>query len=459
MDFKEEIVNILKPLVQIDVNLIEIPPDSKLGDYTVPCFKLAKQLKKAPQLIAEDLAKQLHSTDIFSQIKSTGAYLNFFINKTFYIGQLLSKVHKENQKYGNSKIGKGRNIVVDYSSPNIAKPFGIAHIRSTVIGNAICKIYAALGYNIIGVNHLGDWGTQFGKLMVAYLDWGDPKRLEKEGIDYLVEIYIEFGNKEKTDSSLDDKARAWFKKLEDKDPKAVELWDKFRNLSLIEFNKYYEELEIKFDYFQGESFYNDQLESTVDFVKSKVPTEISEGALIVNLKPKGIDTPLLLRKSDGATTYHTRDLAAALYRIKTWNPEKIVYVVGSPQKLHFNQLFTTLEMMGYKRNTFMHVDFGNMTYEGQMMSTRHGNFVRLSEVISKSIELAKKTIDQKNPDLKNKDAIARQVGIGAIIFGDLSNDRTRDVDFTWEKALNFDGETAPYLQYTHARKCRILRKA
>jgi arginyl-tRNA synthetase len=459
MDFVEEIIKLCQPFIAVEKSLIEIPPDSNLGDYALPCFRFAKQLKKAPQKIAEEIASQLSAPKIFEKIQNIGPYINFFVQKSLLIELTLTRIAHAQSGYGKSDEGAGKNIVIDYSSPNIAKPFGIAHIRSTVIGHALSKIYSALGYHAIGINHLGDWGTQFGKLMVAYRRWGDPNRLEKEGVNYLVEIYIQFGDEAKKNPALDDEARQAFKDLEDRKPDAVTLWEKFRNLSLDEFRRYYDLLGIKFDYYHGESFYNDRLEATIKYVQEKIPTEISEGALIVDLKGLGIKTPLILRKSDEASTYHTRDIAAALYRLRTFDPEKILYVVGTPQKLHFEQLYATLELLGEKRSKFEHVNFGNMTLEGHMMSTRAGNFVLLSEVIDKAISLAKKTIEEKNPTLKNKDEVAKQVGIGAIIFGDLSNDRTRDVDFTWDSVLNFEGETAPYLQYTHARICSILRKA
>jgi arginyl-tRNA synthetase len=463
MDFKEEIVAIFAPIMTIEKDLIEIPPNPDLGDYAVPCFKLAKQMRKAPAQIAQDIAQQLADQITpggpFVRVEAVGPYVNFGINQAILIESVLARVFEAKEAYGTSSEGVGKNIVVDYSSPNIAKPFGIAHIRSTVIGNAICKLYAALGYTIIGINHLGDWGTQFGKLMVAYQKWGDENRLLAEGIDYLVEIYIEFGNRAKEDPSLDDEARAWFKRLEDQDPEAVALWQRFRDLSLEEFNKYYEELEIQFDHIQGEAFYNDRLQSTIEYIKERVPTEISEGALIVRLDDVGIETPVILQKSDEASTYHTRDIAAAMYRLQNYSPERILYVVGAPQTLHFRQLFAVLEKLGEDPSKFVHVPFGNMTYGGEMMSTRKGNFVLLRDVIQRSVELAEQIITEKNPDLANKEEVAKQIGIGAVIFGDLANDRTRDVDFTWEKVLNFEGDTAPYLQYTHARICSIERKA
>jgi len=459
MDFKEEIVKILKPVIDIDISLVEIPSNPDNGDYALPCFKLAGILKKSPNQIAEDLVQKVKNSSLFTKIINVGPYLNFFVNKTLLIKENLQQIYDQGSKYGSSNIGNSKNIVVDFSSPNIAKPFGIAHIRSTVIGNALCKIFSFLSYYVIRINHIGDWGTQFGKLLVAYTKWGDSERLTKEGIDYLVEIYVEFGEKAKGDPILLDEARNWFKKLEDGDFKAIELWKKFRDLSLEEFNRYYKILEIDFDYFHGEAFYNDQLNGTINLVKSKIPTEISQGALIVDLKSKNIETPLILRKSDGATTYHARDIAAALYRIKHFNPEKIIYVVGAPQKLHFMQLFALLEMMGEDRERFAYVDFGSMSYQGEMMSTRHGNFIPLSIVLDKAIEIASRLIEEKNPNLDNKRAVARKIGIGSVIFGDLINDRIHDIEFSWEKAVNLKGETAPYLQYTHARICSIKRKA
>lgn len=459
MNFKGELIKHLKPLLEIEEKIIEIPPDSKLGDFSVPCFRFAKILKKSPVKIAEETVKNLKSNEIFSKIINAGSYINFFVNKSLYIKTILEEIYDKQDNYGNFEVGNGKNIVIDYSSPNIAKPFTVAHIRSTVIGNSICKIYSTLGYNTIGINHLGDWGTQFGKLMVAYKNWGNRKEFEVDGINYLLKIYVEFGDKAKKNPELNAQAREWFKKLEDDDPEAKSLWKEFRDMSLIEFNKYYDELGIKFDYYQGESFYNDQLDSTVDYVESKVKTEISEGAVIIDLKPKKIKTPLLLRKSDGATTYHTRDIAAALYRIKNYTPDKVIYVVAAMQKLHFKQLFTVLGMLGKDINKFAHVEFGIMTIEGEKISTRGGKFILLRDVIDKAKELSLKIIDEKNPDLKDKENIARQVGIGAIIFGDLSNDRTRNVDFTWKKAISFEGETSPYIQYTHARACSIKRKA
>ena len=459
--FEKEIIRIIKKETKLKNINLEVPPNPDLGDFAFPCFQLAKIQKKAPIMIAQSLAVELPKIEGISEIKANGPYVNFFLDKKSLMKETLLQISKEKSKYGESTIGKEKTVVIDYSSPNIAKPFGIAHIRSTVIGNSLYKIHSALGYKVVRVNHLGDWGTQFGKLMVAYRKWGDEKKLEKEGICHLVDIYVKFGEEAEIDTKLEDEARTWFKRLEDGDKEAVELWELFREMSLLEFKRYYKRLDIEFDSYHGEAFYNDKLDKTIKEVQSKAKTEIDDGALIVKLPQSDKEEipPILLRKSDGASTYHTRDLAAALYRLKEYKPNKVVYVVGAPQQLHFKQLFAVLEMMGIDKDKFVHVPFGNMTYEGQMMSTRTGNFVLLEEVLDQSIALALKTIEERNSSLKNKKDVAEIVGIGAIIFGDLVNDRVRDVDFTWEKALDFEGETGPYLQYTHARISSLLRKA
>ncbi len=459
MDFQDEIAKQLSPFITIDPNIIEVPPDPEMGDYAVPCFKFAKQMKKSPSQIAVDLAQNLQPNAFFSRIINTGPYLNFFINKVFLAQEILSEIFLKKSKYGASELGKGKTIVVDFSSPNIAKPFGIAHIRSTVIGNAICNLYSKLGYKLVRINHLGDWGTQFGKLIVAYQKWGDVSLLESEGINHLVQIYIRFSELEETDCNLAIEARAWFKKLEDNDVEAKALWQRFREISIDEFEKYYKELGIKFDFVQGEAFYNDQLDSTLAYVKKRIPVEISDGAVIINLKDSGISTPVMLRKSDGASTYDLRDIAAALYRVQTFKPEKLIYVVDERQSLHFKQLFAVLNMLGEPLHEFVHVSFGKMTYEGVAMSTRHGNFVPLREVMEKAVNMALKIIKEKNPELENKEEVAKMIGVGALIFEDLTNDRMRDIEFKWEKALNFDGDTGAYLQYTYARICSIERKA
>jgi arginyl-tRNA synthetase len=458
MDFKEEIYQILKNEIEISKDMIEIPPDSTLGDYAVPMFKYAKILRNDPKKIAEDLATRIKPNEFITSILNKGPYLNFFVNKQVMAKDILTSIIEPLSDFHFHDEGEEKSIVIDYSSPNIAKPFGIAHILSTVIGNALYEIYKALGYKVWRINHLGDWGTQFGKLMVAYTEWGEKNHFLKGGIDYLAKIYVEFGDAAKKDPLLNDHAREWFKKLEDGDSEAVDLWQQFKDISLKEFKKYYDILGVEFDHYQGESFYNDKIEDAINFVNKHVKTEISDGALIVDLNSKYIKTPLLLRKSDGATTYHARDIAAALYRLETFIPAKILYVVGMPQAFHFKQLFTVMGMIGEDSSKFEHIQFGNMSYEGKMMSTRSGNFIPLNDVIDKSIKLAGKKIEEKNPDLKNKEQVAKQVGIGAVKFAYLLNDRTRNIDFTWKKALNFEGESAPYLQYTHARICSIKRK-
>ncbi len=456
MDFKEEIEKTIRKIVKNAE--LEVPSNSELGDYALPCFPIAKEFKKNPAEIAKDLTKKMPKIKGIEKIQAAGPYVNFFIDRQELVKQTLSEIFRQKDKYGKTNIGKNKTVVIDYSSPNIAKPFGIAHIRSTVMGNALYKIHGFLGYNAVRVNHLGDWGTQFGKLIVAFEKWGNKKNLEKEGIGHLVNIYVKFGEESEINPELNDEAREWFKRLEQGDKKAYAYWDLFRKMSLKEFERYYKKLNIKFDSYEGEAFYNDKLEAAVKHIQSKTKTEMSEGALIVNLEKYNMP-PVLLRKSDEASTYHTRDLAAALHRIKKYKPEKIIYVVGAPQLLHFQQVFKVLELIGENKNKFVHVPFGNMTYEGSTMSTRAGNFILLEEVLDKSVELALKTINQKNPKLKNKGKAAELVGIGAVIFGDLVNDRIRDINFSWGRVLDFEGETAPYLQYTYARINSLIKKS
>ncbi len=475
MDFKQEIVELLlknTKLKQEELSqLISVPPDPKLGDYAFPCFKLGKSLKAKPlgpekskdfsgnsKEEAEKLKEAIKLPSFLAKTEVIGPYLNFFIKPAVLAEETLTKVYQQAKDYGKQDLGKGKKIVIDFSSPNIAKPFGIGHLRSTVIGNSLYKMYHFLGYNVIGVNHLGDWGTQFGKLIVAYKKWGEEKELEKEPIKYLLQLYVRFHQEAEKNPVMDDEARAWFKKLEDSDKEALALWEDFRELSLQEFKRIYHLLEVEFDSYQGEAYYNNVLDETVDTLKQKVKTKISDGALIVDLSKVNLP-PVLLRKTDGATTYHTRDLAAAFFRLRKYKPEKLVYVVGAEQKMHFQQLFKVLELAGVEREKLKHVDFGLFKFPEGKMSTRKGNVIFLEEVLDKAIGLAEQIIEEKNPHLNNKQEIAKQVGVGAIIFADLSTDRIRDVDFVWEKFLSFEGETAPYIQYTHARACSILRKA
>jgi arginyl-tRNA synthetase len=460
--FVEEIVGILAKQVNLpdqDIrDLIEVPPDQKLGDYAFPCFVLSKKLKKAPNQIASELASELKTTKLIQKIDAVGPYVNFTVDKAKLTEFVLTQVFDQGEAYGSDQIGKGKTIVIDFSSPNIAKPFGIGHLRTTVIGNALYHIFRKLGFEVVRINHLGDWGTQFGKVILAYMMWGDEKEFKEDPISTLYDLYVRFHREAEKNPDLDEEARGWFKKLEDGDKEASQLWKKFRDASLKEFKRVYEMLDIEFDTYPGESFYNEFMEPTIQEIKDKGLTEISQDALIVNLEKFDLP-PCLLKKKDEATLYATRDIAAAIYRHKTYRFHKNLYVVGTSQRLHFQQVFKVLELMGYDwAKDCVHVDFGWIKFRQEMMSTRKGNIVLLEDVLNKSIQLARKVIEEKNPDLEDKEGVARQVGIGAVIFSDLSTRRIKDIDFDWDQALSFDGETAPYVQYTHARLCSLMRK-
>jgi len=456
MNYREKIVNVIaKELGEkesfIDV-LIEIPPGDSLGDFSIPCFKFSKKLDKKPNEVANELKKKI-KLDFVDKIEVKGPYLNFFVKKKSVVEVVLKEIFEKKDKYGSGKE-KGKTIVMDYSHPNIAKPFGIGHLRSTVIGNSLYKILEYVGYKCVSVNHLGDWGTQFGKLIVAYNKWGDRNKLEKDPIGHLFSIYVKFHTKAKINSDLEDNAREEFKKLEEGNKKSLALWRLFKKLSLDEFKRYYSYLDIDFDSYDGESFYNDKMDGAIKALQKKVKTKISDGALVVDLSKEAMP-PFMLKKSDGASTYHTRDLAAAFYRFKRYKADKLLYIVGAPQKLHFKQLFSVLEKFGYSKYKFEHIEFGHFL----KMSTREGNIIFLEEVLDKAIKLAKKIICRKNPKLRKRDEVAHMVGIGAVIFGDLWNDRIKDITFAWDKILNFEGETGPYVQYVHARCCSVLKKA
>jgi arginyl-tRNA synthetase len=460
--FIEEIVTLISKAVSLSADeirdLVEIPPDANLGDYAFPCFVLSRKLKNAPDKIASELASRLKSTELISEIYSIGPYLNFRVNKAHLAEFVLSQVFEQGEDYGSDKSGKDKTIVIDFSSPNIAKPFGIGHLRTTVIGNALYHIYRNLGFNVVRINHLGDWGTQFGKVILAYKMWGDEKEFIKDPIATLYDLYVRFHREEELNPKLEEEARLWFKKLEDGDDEALGLWTKFRKYSLEEFNRVYSMLGIEFDVFAGESFYNELMDSTIEEIKSKGLAEMSQDALIVDLERFGLP-PCLLKKKDDATLYATRDIAAAIYRYNTYHFYKSLYVVGTAQRLHFQQLFKVLELMGYPwAKDCVHVDFGWIKFKQEMMSTRKGNIILLEDVLNKSIELARKIIEEKNPELENKEEVAKQVGIGAVVFADLSTRRIKDIDFDWDQALSFDGESAPYVQYTHARLCSLMRK-
>ena len=462
---KEEIGRLLAPLVSLEpteiINLLEVPPETSYGDLAFPCFSFAKKRKLAPPVIAKELSEELVGTKglFWEKIVSRGSYLNFYIAPRAYGCEVLRQIWESGEKYGHTNLGNGGNVTIDYSSPNIAKPFGIGHIRSTVIGHSLYLLYKALGYNSIGINHLGDWGTQFGKLIVAFKRWGEEDRLEADPVNYLYQLYVQFHQRVEEEPALDDQARAWFKKLEEGDDEAVAYWIRFRQLSLDNYALTYDLLGIEFEYIHGESHYNDLLDTVIKLAQDKGIAKESEGALIIDLESHGLP-PVMLRKKDGATLYITRDLAAAIYRKETFNFVRSLYVVGAEQLLHFQQLFKVLELLGFKwAADCVHVPFGLIRFKEGRMSTRAGKIILLDEVLQRSIEIAREIIEEKNPDLADKERAAQEVGLGAVRFGDLSNDRIKNIEFDWDKALDFSGETAAYIQYAHARICSILRKA
>jgi arginyl-tRNA synthetase len=460
--FLEEIVGILKGKLDLTSEeiekLIEVPPEEKWGDYAFPCFILTKSLKKAPDKIAADLSSQLKPKELIEEIYSIGPYLNFKVNKTELAEFVLKDIFEKEESYGKDNLGEGKTIVIDFSSPNIAKPFGVGHLRSTVIGNSLYKIFQHLGYRCVGINHLGDWGTQFGKLIVAYRLWGDEKELSTDPITALFDLYVKFHQEAEKNAKLEEEARIWFKKLEDGEKEAEGLWKRFKDYSLKDFQRVYKILDISFDSYAGESFYDKYINETIEKIKKMGLTEISQDALIVDLEEYGLPV-CLLKKKDESTLYATRDITAAIYRYDTYRFHKLLYVVGSAQKLHFQQVFKVLELMGYKwAKDLVHIDFGWIKFKQQILSTRRGNIIFLEDVLNKSIELALKIIQDKNPELENKEKVAFDVGIGAVVFADLSTRRQKDIDFNWEEVLNFEGQTGPYVQYTHARLCSLIRK-
>ena len=438
--------------------MIEVPKYAEQGDLAFPAFSLAKVLRKAPQAIAQEIVEAV-SDEHISKAVAMGPYANFFLSKGKFADETLHTVLEQREDYGNFDFGQGRNVVVDMSSPNIAKPMSMGHLRSTVIGNAIANLEKKVGYNPIKVNHLGDWGTQFGKLIVAYKKWGTKEAVEQEPIAELLRLYVKFHDEAERDSSLEDEGRAWFKKLEDGDAEAEELWNWFKSESLKEFNRIYDVLGITFDSYNGEAFYNDKMDPIVEYLETKGITTIDRGATVVHLDKYDLP-PALIKKSDGATLYITRDLAAAHYRKETYDFAKNIYVVGNEQANHFKQLKAVLSEMGRDwQENMIHVGFGLITLGGKKLSTRKGKIVLLEEVLSEAVELALKQIEAKNPNLPNKEEVAKQVGVGAVIFHDLKNDRTNNFDFNLEEVVQFEGETGPYVQYTRARAMSILRKA
>ena len=440
------------------LNLLEQPKSSDLGDIAFPAFSLAKVERKAPQAIATDIVEKIDTTH-FDKVVATGPYVNFFLNKAEISGQVIKEVVKEGADYGQQNEGKGENVTIDLSSPNIAKPFSVGHLRSTVIGDALSNIFRKMGYNTIKINHLGDWGKQFGLLMVAYKKWGSKEAVEANPIDELLQLYVRINAEIENDPALDDEGRLWFKKLEDGDPEATELWQWFRDESLVEFNRIYELLGVEFDSLNGEAFYNDKMDEGIKILEEKGLLEESKGASIVNLDDVNLP-PAMIKKSDGATLYITRDIATAMYRARIYNFVKSIYVVGQEQSNHFRQLKAVLKKMGFDWSDDMtHVDFGLVTKNRQKLSTRKGNIILLEPTLQEAISRAKSQIEDKNPELENKEAVAHAVGVGAVKFYDLKTDRRNGYDFDLEAMVSFEGETGPYIQYAYARIQSILRKA
>jgi len=440
------------------LNLLEQPKSSDLGDIAFPAFSLAKVERKAPQAIAADIAEKIDQS-AFEKVVATGPYVNFFLDKSKISDQVIKSVIEAGADYGQQDEGKGQNITIDLSSPNIAKPFSVGHLRSTVIGDALSNIFRKMGYNTIKINHLGDWGKQFGLLMVAYKKWGSKEAVESNPIDELLKLYVRINAEIENDPELDEEGRKWFKKLEDGDPEATELWQWFRDESLVEFNRIYKLLGVEFDSLNGEAFYNDKMDEGVQILEDKGLLKESKGASIVELDDVNLP-PAMIKKSDGATLYITRDIATAMYRARTYNFVKNIYAVGQEQSNHFRQLKAVLKKMGFDwSDDMVHVDFGLVTKNRQKLSTRKGNIILLEPTLQEAISRAKAQIEEKNPELENKEEVAHAVGVGAVKFYDLKTDRRNGYDFDLEAMVSFEGETGPYVQYAYARIQSILRKA
>lgn len=462
MDYKKIIAERIKEYVDLEIEkiegLLEVPPKPEMGDYAFPCFQLAKVMRKAPNMISQEISEKINK-DGFEKIEALGPYVNFFLDKSEFSQSIIAKVLSEGNSYGASEIGENKNIVVEYSSPNIAKPFHVGHLFTTAIGNALYKMYKFEGYNPIRINHLGDWGTQFGKLISAYKRWGDEEALEKDPIKELLRIYVKFHDEADKDESLVEEGRMYFKRLEDGEEEETALWNRFKDLSLKEFNKIYDILGVDFDSWAGESFYNDKMDAVINELDSKGILTESNGAKVVMLDEYNMP-PCIVVKSDGASIYATRDLTAAIYRKEHYNFEKCIYVVGKDQILHFKQVFKSLELAGKEwAKDCVHIPFGTVKFADKKLSTRKGDVVLLEDLLREAVENAKSLIEEKNPNLENKEEVAKKIGIGAIIFTYLKNSREKDIVFNWKEMLSFDGETAPYVQYAYARAKSIIRKA
>ncbi|HPY98671.1 MAG TPA: arginine--tRNA ligase [Clostridia bacterium] len=437
---------------------LEYPPEMHMGDLALPCFKLSRVMRKSPMAIADSLVDSL-DIDVVERCESKSGYLNIFIKKEYLVNNVLKTIVEKKEETGKSNEYAGKTVCLDYSAPNIAKPFHIGHLRSTVIGHAIRRLHEFRGYKCVGINHLGDWGTQFGKLIVAYKKWSSKKAVEEKGTEELVRIYVKFHEEAEKDPSLNDLARQWFARLENKDEDAMELWKWFKKISLIDIEKTYKVLDITFDSYAGESFYYDKTQPIVERLKERNLLIESDGAMIVNLEEYNMP-PCLIVKSDGASLYASRDIAAAIYRKETYDFDKCIYVTATAQDLHFRQWFKVVELMGYEwAKNLIHVGFGMVSMGGAKLATREGNIVYLEDLFSEASKRVLDIINEKNPDMEDKEKKAQDIGVGAVVFSDLSNNRIKDIDFSWEEALNFDGSTGPYVQYTYARACSVLRKS
>ncbi|MBO5352468.1 MAG: arginine--tRNA ligase [Lachnospiraceae bacterium] len=462
---KQTICNYLTKLLEGTTSdqiwgLLETPPDDAMGDFALPCFTFAKVLRKSPKLIAEELKTSLEADKEalgIARVEAVNGYCNMFLDRAAYVKQCLTVVSQEN--CGMKQPGKGKTICMDYSSPNIAKNFHVGHLRTTVIGNSLYKIYEKLGYRVVRINHLGDWGTQFGKLIVAYKRWSSKEAVEEKGIEELLRIYVKFNNEAEQDKDLLEEARSWFVKMEQNNEEALDIWNWFKEISMVEFERVYQLLGISFDSYLGESFYRDKVPALVEELKEKKLLEESQGANIISLEEYDMP-PCLITKRDGGSIYHSRDIAAVLYRKKTYDFEKCLYVTGLEQTLHFKQVFTAIKVMGYEfADSLVHVPYGLVSLAGAKLSTRSGNIIYAEDILKEAMERAMAAIQSKNPELKNKEETAKMVGVGAVIFHDLFNQRIKNVDFNWEDVLSFEGTTGPYVQYTYARAKSILRKS
>lgn len=471
MDMKQSIAQVIveameecypgvEGLVQAQeiAGFLEVPPEKEMGDYAFPCFKLSKQLRMGPPQIAATLATAVDRPQLCTA-KQMGGYLNFYFNRENFARETLTAISQAGESYGGGTEGAGKTVCLDFSSINIAKRFHIGHLSTTMIGHSLRRIYDFLGYQTVAINYLGDWGTQFGKLISAYKRWGNREEVEQDGVEALTRLYVRFHDEAEKDKALEDEGRAWFKKIEDGDAEALEIFGWFKELTLRDTQRVYDMLGITFDSYNGEAFFNDKMDRVLSELKQKKLLTYSNGAAIVDLEDSGMP-PCLILKKDGATLYATRDIAAALWRKDTYHFHKCLYIVAYQQDLHFRQWFQVIEKMGYTwAKDLVHVAFGMISYEGQTLATRKGHVVYLEELLQRAQEKALEIINQKSPGLENKQEVAAQVGIGAVIFTDLFNSRIKDIDFWWERALNFDGETGPYVQYTHARCCSVLRKS